>query len=145
IAPLIGNLNAIRRRHPALRQLRSITFHPCENDQIIAFSKHCQVPEEDSATGSAADVVVVVVNLDPHNAQEGKVSLREESLEEFGLTAAQIGGAETFPVRDELSGRTCQWGRDNYVRLAPGGGTPAAHILTLRPAPDRTELMDTDS
>jgi starch synthase (maltosyl-transferring) len=127
IAPLIGNLNRIRRGHPALRRLRSLTFHRCDNDQLIAFSKHCRVSEGDT------DAVVVVVSLDPHNTQEGTVTLHEESLERFGLTAAQISGAETFPVRDELTGRTRPWGKEIAVRLAPQGETPAAHIFTLRP------------
>ncbi len=133
IAPLIGNLNRIRRSRPALRQLRSITFHHCDNEQVIAFSKHCDIPDEDPGTDAGTDAVVVVVSLDPRNVQEGRVTLREETLGRFGLTAAQSSGAETFPVRDELTGRTHRWGKENHVRLEPGGEHPAAHIFTIRP------------
>ena len=31
--------NGIRRRHPALQQLRNITFHRSEDDSVIAYSK----------------------------------------------------------------------------------------------------------
>jgi starch synthase (maltosyl-transferring) len=126
LAPLLGALNRIRRDHPALRQLRSLTFHHADNDQVIVYSKRSAHPY--------ADTVLVVVNLDPHHTHEATVSLSTADLESFGLTAAQVSGAESFPVRDELTGETYHWGRDNYVRLDPGGDAPAAaHVLTLRP------------
>ncbi|MEE1927436.1 alpha-1,4-glucan--maltose-1-phosphate maltosyltransferase [Streptomyces sp. TRM 70351] len=125
IAPLITTLNRLRRRHPALQQLRSLHFHHTDNDQIIAYSKRSTAPYADS--------VLVVVNLDPHHTHEATVSL---DMGKLGLTEAQERGAETFPVRDELTGETYHWGRDNYVRLEPGrAGSPApAHVLTLRPS-----------
>lgn len=145
IAPLVGALNGIRRRHPALRELRSLTFHHCDNEQIIAFSKHCDVPGRDGET----DAVLVVVSLDPHNVQEGEVSLEEGVLEAFGSAAGEDGGDGrdgTFPVLDELTGRTHRWGRDNPVRLSPEGEAPAAHIFTLRrPGGDGPQGADSDS
>ncbi|QHY98238.1 Alpha-1,4-glucan:maltose-1-phosphate maltosyltransferase 1 [Streptomyces sp. S4.7] len=116
IAPLITALNRIRRRHPALRQLRDIHFHHVDNDTVIAYSKR---------SGSGSDVVVVVVNLDPHHTQEATVSL---DMPRLGLD-----WHETAPVRDELTGEIYHWGRANYVRLEPGV-TPA-HIVVLRPSP----------
>ncbi|MCZ7433765.1 alpha-1,4-glucan--maltose-1-phosphate maltosyltransferase [Streptomyces sp. WMMC1477] len=125
IAPLLTTLNRLRRRHPALQQLRSLHFHHTNNEQIIAYSKRSIEPYADS--------VLVVVNLDPYHTHEATVSLDTGQL---GLTAAQESGAEPFPVRDELTGETYHWGRDNYVRLEPGRpGSPApAHVLTLRPS-----------
>ncbi|MFI1212142.1 alpha-1,4-glucan--maltose-1-phosphate maltosyltransferase, partial [Streptomyces sp. NPDC020802] len=64
IAPLIGSLNRIRREHGALRRLRNVHFHEADNDAVIVYSKR---------TGH--DVVVVVVNLDPHHTQEATISL----------------------------------------------------------------------
>ncbi|MFE3250152.1 alpha-1,4-glucan--maltose-1-phosphate maltosyltransferase [Streptomyces sp. NPDC059209] len=116
IAPLITALNRIRRRHPALRQLRDIHFHHADNDSVIAYSKR---------SGQGSDVVVVVVNLDPHHTQEATVSL---DMPRLGLD-----WHETVPVRDELTGEIYHWGRANYVRLEPGV-TPA-HIVVLRPSP----------
>ena len=59
-------LNQIRRDNPALQQLRTLRFHDTDNEAIIAYSK------ADPATGN---VVLVVVNLDPRNAQEATVSV----------------------------------------------------------------------
>ncbi|MFC9428007.1 alpha-1,4-glucan--maltose-1-phosphate maltosyltransferase [Streptomyces sp. NPDC056987] len=117
IAPLITSLNRIRRRHPALQQLRDIHFHHADNDAVIAYSKR-----------SGTDIVLVVVNLDPHHTQEATVSLDRARL---GL--ASMEGHETVPVRDELTGETYHWGSSFYVRLEPGV-TPA-HIVVLRPSP----------
>ncbi|WP_267244541.1 alpha-1,4-glucan--maltose-1-phosphate maltosyltransferase [Streptomyces sp. PR69] len=120
ITPLITRLNRVRRRHPALQQLRGLTFHDVDNDQVIAYSKHCGRPSD-----PGSDVVLVVANLDPHHTQEATVSL---DMPRIGLD-----WHESAPVRDELTGETYHWGRTNYVRLEPGI-TPA-HILVLRPSP----------
>ncbi|MDF3303361.1 alpha-amylase family glycosyl hydrolase, partial [Streptomyces tropicalis] len=101
IAPLITRLNHLRRRHPALRRLRNLRFHPTDNDAVIAYSK---------TTGP--DTVLVVANLDPHRTQEATVSL---DMPQLGLDRH-----ESVPVRDELTGETYHWGRANYVRLEPG-------------------------
>ncbi|WP_398938407.1 maltotransferase domain-containing protein, partial [Streptomyces sp. IB201691-2A2] len=39
IAPLIAELNAVRRRNPALRQLRDLHFHQADKEAVIAYSK----------------------------------------------------------------------------------------------------------
>ncbi|NGO72113.1 alpha-1,4-glucan--maltose-1-phosphate maltosyltransferase [Streptomyces boncukensis] len=127
LSGLITTLNRLRRRHPALRHLRGLRFHPTDNEQVLAYSKHCRTPY--------ADTVLIVVNLDPHHTHEATVSLDMAQFEASGLTAAQMSGADPLPVRDELTGETYHWGRDNYVRLEPGGESPAAaHICTLRPS-----------
>jgi starch synthase (maltosyl-transferring) len=118
IAPLITRLNRIRRRHPALQQLRNLRFHHCDNDAIIVYSKRLRTGE------SGYDTVLVVVNLDPRHTHETTISL---NMPELGLA-----WHDSTPVRDELTGDTYQWGRDNYVRLEPGV-TPA-HIVSLRPS-----------
>ncbi|QDY79098.1 alpha-1,4-glucan--maltose-1-phosphate maltosyltransferase [Streptomyces qinzhouensis] len=114
IAPLITALNRIRRRHPALQQLRNLHFHDTDNDAVIAYSKR-----------SGQDTVLVVANLDPHHTQEGTVSLDMPRL--------GFAWPETAPVRDLLTGETYHWGRAAFVRLEPGV-TPA-HIVALRPSP----------
>jgi starch synthase (maltosyl-transferring) len=114
IAPLITQLNAIRRRSPALRQLRDLHFHHADKEAVIVYSKR-----------SGSNTVLVVANLDPHHTQEATVSL---DMPRLGLD-----WHETVPVRDELTGATYHWGRTNYVRLTPGDSP--AHVLTvLRPS-----------
>ncbi|MET9565522.1 alpha-1,4-glucan--maltose-1-phosphate maltosyltransferase [Streptomyces tauricus] len=118
IAPLIAELNAIRRRSPALRQLRDLHFHHTDKEAVLAYSKSVT-----DARGS--NTVLVVVNLDPHHTQEATISL---DMPRLGLD-----WHASLPVRDELTGEIYPWGRTNYVRLTPGHR--AAHVLTvLRPS-----------
>ncbi|MBW5421558.1 DUF3416 domain-containing protein [Streptomyces sp. BG9H] len=118
IAPLITELNRVRRANPALQQLRDLHFHPTDKEAVIAYSKTAT-----DAHGS--NTVLVVANLDPHHTQEATVSL---NMPQLGLE-----WHETVPVRDELTGETYHWGRANYVRLEPGRAP--AHILrVLRPS-----------
>ncbi|WKX72703.1 alpha-1,4-glucan--maltose-1-phosphate maltosyltransferase [Streptomyces sp. XD-27] len=119
IAPLITALNRARRRHPALRLLRNLRFHHADNDSVIVYSKRTAGPRE--------DCVLTVVNLDPHHTQEATVSL---DMPELGLD-----WHESFAARDELTGETYHWGRDNYVRLDPSREPAPAHVLSLRPSP----------
>ncbi|MGX8908452.1 alpha-1,4-glucan--maltose-1-phosphate maltosyltransferase [Streptomyces netropsis] len=115
LAPLLTALNRLRRRQPALRQLRNLRFHDADNDSVIAYSKR-----------TASSCVLTVVNLDPHHTQEATVSL---DMPELGLE-----WHESVPVRDELTGETYHWGRDNYVRLEPGRSIAPAHVFSLRPS-----------
>ncbi|MGW0536377.1 alpha-1,4-glucan--maltose-1-phosphate maltosyltransferase [Streptomyces sp. NPDC003032] len=118
IAPLITELNRVRRANPALQQLRDLHFHPTDKDAVIAYSK--------SAAGAhGSNTVLVVANLDPHHTQEATVSL---DMPQLGLDRH-----ESVPVRDELTGETYHWGRANYVRLEPGHA-PAHIFRVLRPS-----------
>ncbi|MCZ9338926.1 alpha-1,4-glucan--maltose-1-phosphate maltosyltransferase, partial [Streptomyces sp. TRM76130] len=83
-----------------------------DNESVIAYSKR-----------AGPDVVLVVVNLDPHHTQEATVSL---DMPHLGL-----GRNASVPVRDELTGETYHWGGRNYVRLTPGRAP--AHVLHVRP------------
>ncbi len=113
LAPLVTRLNAIRQAHPAFAELRNIHFHHSNNDQLLAYSKK-------STDGS--DVVLVVVNLDPYNAQSDTLWL---DLEELGMPAD-----EPFLAHDELTGDTYTWqGQGPYVHLHPS--RQPAHILHL--------------
>jgi starch synthase (maltosyl-transferring) len=108
IAPLLTRLNTIRRAHPALRRLRNLRFHHTDNDSVIAYSKR-----------AGSDVVLVVVNLDPHHTQEATISL---DMPHLGLDPHA-----SVPVHDELTGETYHWGSTNYVRLTPGRAP--AHVF----------------
>ena len=114
LEPWITSLNEIRRRHPALQQLRNIHFHHVDNPSLIAYSKI------DPVTG---DRVVVVINLNPFAAEESTVWL---DLPRLGFE-----WYDHFSVRDEVSGEEYWWGQDNYVRLEPWRAV--AHILALPP------------
>jgi starch synthase (maltosyl-transferring) len=113
LAPYLTHLNDLRRGHPALQQLRNLTFHRTDSDKVIAYSKR---------SSSGDDTLLVVVNLDPHGARETTVHL--------DMPALGMRWDDTFAVHDELSNSTYVWGEHNYVRLDPFH--EPAHIFTVR-------------
>ncbi|HEX9540855.1 MAG TPA: maltotransferase domain-containing protein [Streptosporangiaceae bacterium] len=116
IAPFVRQLNAIRKAHPALHWLRNLRFHHVDQPDLLCFSKR---------RSQDGDTVLVVVNLDPHQAHEATVWL--------DLAALGMEGHAEFVVTDELSGLAYRWGQANYVRLDPA--TEPAHIFSVTPDP----------
>ena len=110
LEPWITRLNAIRRAHPALQQLRTLRFHRVDNESLLAYSK------TDPAGG---DTVICVVTLEPFSTVSGTVWL--------DLPALGMDWEDRFAARDEVSGETYDWGRVNYVQLQPWRAV--AHIL----------------
>ncbi|MFC4631966.1 alpha-1,4-glucan--maltose-1-phosphate maltosyltransferase [Promicromonospora alba] len=147
IALLLGKLNEIRRAHPALQQLRNLTIHPTTNSNVVAFSRRIPADRLPRATAKPQgrtmsaggndrraprhdDVVVVVLNLDPRNAQESVVDL---NLSALGLRAPEgDDSAPFFVAHDLLSGETYGWGAHPWVRLDPQ--VRVAHVLQVGPA-----------
>ena len=134
ISGYIADLNRIRRSHVALHWLRNLRFHHVDQPELICFSKRLDgasailertsgqaAPQAGEQGGDAADTVLVVVNLDPHQAREATVWL---DLPELGMD-----WHEGLTVKDELSGEIYGWGQANYVRLDPA--VRPAHIFTV--------------
>jgi starch synthase (maltosyl-transferring) len=110
----IALVNRIRRENPALHDNDRLRFYPCDNEQILFYGK---------TTPDLSNIVLVVVNLDPHHAQSGWVHL---PLEEFGLRPG-----DSYQAHDLLTGGRFLWsGPTNYVLLDPSAAS--AHILLLR-------------
>jgi starch synthase (maltosyl-transferring) len=111
---LIGRVNRIRRENPALQRDRGLRFHSVDNEQLIAYSK---------ATEDMSNLVLTVVNLDPHYTQSGWVEI---PLEELGLDPHQ-----PYQIHDLISDVRYIWhGPCNYVELNPH--VVPAHIFLLR-------------
>lgn len=119
VAEMLTALNKIRRSHPAALSYHNLTVLPTSDPNILAFARH--TPAELTGTGQA-DTLIVVVNLDGHNAHQSMIHLE---LGELGLPTDR-----PLNVRDELTGREFQWGWDNYVSLAPWADV--AHILSVQ-------------
>jgi len=102
LLPLVQRVNEIRRAEPALQRLENLRWLETENDQLVAYVK---------------DDVIVVVNIDPYNAQEGVC-----------IVPVALRFPPAFDARDLLSGQTFTWraGR-NYVRLGPG----KSHVIKV--------------
>jgi starch synthase (maltosyl-transferring) len=111
---LVARVNEIRRENPALQSDWRLRFHAVDNDQLIAYSK---------ATEDLSDIILVVVNLDPHYKQSGWV---EVPLEDF-----QLAPHQSFQVHDLLTDARYLWqGARNYVELSPS--VVPAHIFKVR-------------
>lgn len=108
-------LNQIRRDNPALQQLRTLRFHDTDNEAIIAYSK------ADPASGN---VVLIVVNLDPRNAQEATVTVDMQAIGRHP--------GESYTVQDTITGSAYRWSERNFVRLEPL--RDVAHVFVLPPA-----------
>ena len=111
LAPYLTRLNQIRRQHPALQLLRNVTIHSSDDDQVLVFSKK-----------QGDDVVISVINLDPHGTRETMIHL--------DMPALGLEWHDPFVAHDEITGEDWSWTAHNYVRLDPG--YEPAHVIAVR-------------
>jgi starch synthase (maltosyl-transferring) len=110
----IARLNKIRKENRALQLYTNLRFHDADNDAILFYSK---------MTAARDNIILVVVNLDPHRKQNSFVDVPVES---FGQMDSDV-----YQVQDLLSGATYTWrGRRNYVELDPD--IQPAHVFLVR-------------
>lgn len=113
IKPWITALNRARHENRALREFRNLEFHPAENDNVLFYSK---------MTRSRDNIILVAVNLDPHNTQSAWLNV---PVDEFGWR-----DGDSYEVEDLLSGQRFLWtGPRNFVSLSP---LHPAHVLRVR-------------
>ena len=113
IAPLITQLNRIRRDNAALQRNEHLHFHAVPNSDLLVYSK---------ATEDFSSVILVAVNLNPNAAQDGWIDL---SMDKLGLP-----WSGSFEVEDLLTGAKYAWKDQwNYVRLDPK--VLPAHVFRL--------------
>ena len=111
---LIARMNRIRRENTALQSDTGLHFCNIENDQLIAYLK---------ADPGSTNVILTVVNLDPHQPQSGWVDL--------DVGALKFDPDQPYQVHDLLSDQRYIWrGRYNYVLLDPQRAP--AHVFRLR-------------
>jgi starch synthase (maltosyl-transferring) len=109
LAPLITQINKIRRENCALQKVGNLTFHDISNDNLIFYSKK----EDDN-------LLLIAVNLDPNNEQSG---IAKFPFDDFDLP-------EEYNVHDLLSGEVYHWqGSENYISLNPH--QQIAHIFRV--------------
>jgi starch synthase (maltosyl-transferring) len=91
----------------------TLLFHKTDNESVIAYSKN---------SADFENVILVIVNLDPDNQQNGFVYLNAE----------YIGSKDcsNYKVNDLLYDRSYFWNNTkNYFELKPD--TYIAHLLLL--------------
>ena len=118
IAELLTSLNRIRREHVEAFSYHNVSILPSSDPNIIAFARH--TPAELTSTGKP-ETLIVVVNLDGHNAHQSLIHLELPDLD--------IDPKHDVQVRDELTGHEFTWGWDNFVSLAPWADV--AHVLHI--------------
>ena len=105
----------------ATRRSQRAAQHPVppehERRPILAYSKR---------TTDGSDVVLVVVNLDPHQRAGGHARPRPRPRSASPSDAP-------FEAHDELTGTTFTWQRPEPVRAPRPRGRRPAHVLHLRP------------
>lgn len=112
LTELIAVVNRVRRENPALQQNVTLHFHETTNDEILCYSKSAET-----------DVILTIVNVDPHNTQAGYV--------ELDLSALNVDANRPFQVHELLSNARYTWhGPRNYVQLNPH--VVPAHIFRIR-------------
>jgi len=122
LRPLIARVNAIRNENEAFQSDWSLKFHSVDNDQLICYSKE---------SDDGANLILTVVNLDPHYTQAGFVTLPLGELD--------IPADRGYEVEDLLTGQRFMWqGPRNYVELNPQ--RLPGHILRIR----RRTRVETD-
>jgi starch synthase (maltosyl-transferring) len=111
---LIAIVNRARRDNPALQNDWTLDFHRIDNDQLVCYTKQ---------SFDGANLVLVVVNLDPHYKQSGFVDLPLDKL--------KIDPSRPFQAHDLLTGARYLWnGPRNYVELDPA--SIPGHLFVIR-------------
>ena len=111
LQPLFTRVNQIRNAEPALQFARNVQFVETGNPHLLAYLKWHEKSR-----------VLVVVNLDPYNVQEGWLA--------FSPGAVGLEASAPFRVYDALGGETYHWQGDrHYVRLDPHA--MPAHVFVL--------------
>src|SRR5216110_77108 len=110
----IARLNKIRKENRALQFYDNLRFYPAQNDAILFYGK---------MTAARDNIILVVVNLDPHRKQHSFVDV---PIDRFGHVESDV-----YEVHDLLSDARYIWrGRRNYVELDPD--IQPAHIFLVR-------------
>ncbi|MEC4893443.1 MAG: alpha-1,4-glucan--maltose-1-phosphate maltosyltransferase [Oscillatoria sp. PMC 1051.18] len=110
----ITRANRARREHPALQSDYSLRFHYINNDRTICYTK--QTPDN-------SDVMLMVVNLDPHWTQSGWLDLPLETL--------GIDPYRPYQLHDLFTDAQYTWsGGHNYVELNPYDAP--AHLFWIK-------------
>ena len=113
LRPLIARVNEIRNNNPALQSDWSLKFHFVDNDQLLCYSKESE---------DRSNLILTIVNLDPHHTQAGIVTLPLDELE--------IPLDRAYEAEDLLTGERYLWhGPRNYVELNPS--RQSGHILKI--------------
>jgi len=99
----ITHVNNIRRENAALQNDRNLWFNATDNENLICYSKH---------TDDLASIILVVVNLNPHNTCSGRINV---PIKAWGLDLGQ-----PCQAHDLLSNAHYTWHEEwNWMEIDP--------------------------
>ncbi|MBL7858225.1 MAG: alpha-1,4-glucan--maltose-1-phosphate maltosyltransferase [Cyclobacteriaceae bacterium] len=100
---IIAMINKARKEHPALQSTWNIQFCAIEDTNLLAYIK---------ATDDLTDIILVIINIDPHNHHTGYVQLPKERL--------KLGDRVNVKLHDLMTDEHYTWTQEwNYVELNP--------------------------
>lgn len=100
---IMGLLNKIRKENDALHSTWNVQFCNIENSNLIAYLK---------CNDDLSNIILVVVNLDSNNSQNGFVQLPKEKL--------RLGDKINVKLHDLITDEHFTWAQEwNYVNLNP--------------------------
>jgi starch synthase (maltosyl-transferring) len=103
LTDIITIVNKARKEHAALQSTWNYQLLSVENPNLMAYLK---------ATEDLSSVMLVIVNLDPHNRQWGYVQLPKERL--------RIDGHINVKLHDLMTDEHYTWTQEwNYVEIDP--------------------------
>jgi len=104
----VQRINQIRRGNEALHDLSNVTFLDTANDALVGYAKH-----------SPGNTIITVVNIDPHQPQQG-----------LAIIPANLGLPPSFTAHDLLTNERYLWRIGaNYIRFEPG--VRQAHVIRV--------------
>ena len=110
----IARINAIRRENSALQFNDRLRFFSSDNENVVFYGK---------TTEDLSNILLVVVNIDPHHTQSAWIELPPDEL--------GIRPDESYQVHDLITDARFFWrGGRNFVQLDPR--TTSSHILRVR-------------
>jgi starch synthase (maltosyl-transferring) len=100
---LIARINRIRRENPALQTTGNLKFYEVDNENLLYYGK---------ASEDLANILLIIVNLDPFNTQSGWIRVPGEELE--------IVEGQSYLLHDLLGDDKYIWHGDwNNVEVNP--------------------------
>jgi starch synthase (maltosyl-transferring) len=121
---LMSRINKVRKENPALQTTWNLKFHEVDNEYLLFYSK---------TTPDLSNIILGVVNLDPHHTQSGWVRV---PVEELGIDPNR-----SYLAHDLISNDKYMWqGEKNYVELNPA--IIPAHILRIHRKAKRESDFD---
>jgi starch synthase (maltosyl-transferring) len=105
-------LNRLRRAHPALQTHLNTRFYPAHDENVIWYGKPSPASVSPSGEERLTEMIMVMVNMDPHHAHECDFEL---PLWQFGLH-----DEASIAVEDLAAGHRFEWhGKTQHIRLDP--------------------------